>query len=426
MTSEGLTAAAPQPAVPAPAASASMGTSIQMAALGPQNVFLDLNPEMTFWRYTYKRHTPFARITAIELFRTGFGFGMTPARLDVPRSGDLLGDLTLEVRLPALLTSESPDPAATWTPAIGYFLLRRVRFLLNDTVVHDQERLWYDISDKLFGTSAKAAGLGAMIGRDALSVYENHTLFVPLKLLCCRDAASRSAQNWLPLMAVPTASITLEIETETFDKCVSAKALVLGAAAPASLDAAVLCDCVLLDTDEQRALMEKPTALLFDQVRDCEGVTYRVSDTLQFTSLVSVDLREINHPVRFLAAVAYDETYGTPFSYKRDVIHRAFVEINGVERFAERPAAYFELVQRYDHTQKCAQDGVMMYSFSLDASQYQPSGSYNFATAKSASFRVQMNPAVAADSQRITVKVFARYVNILNVFRGEASIEFVD
>jgi hypothetical protein len=409
-----------------PAASASMGTSIQLAAIGPQNVFLDLNPEMTFWRYTYKRHTPFARITAIELFRTGFGFGMTPARLDVPRSGDLLGDMTLELRLPALLNAGVPDPAATWTPAIGYFLLRRVRFLLNDTVVHDQERLWYDIADKLFCTSAKAAGLDAMIGREALSVYEDHLLFVPLKLLCCRDAASRSAQNWLPLMAVPTASITLEIETEAFDKCVSAKALELGATAPASLEAAVLCDCVLLDTDEQFALMEKPISLMFDQVRDCEDVTYRVSDTLQYTSLVSVDLRELNHPVRFLAAVAYDETYGTPFSYRRDVVHKAFLEINGVERFSERPAAYFELVQRYDHTQKCARDDVMVYSFSLDASQYQPSGSFNFATAKSASFRVQMKPAVAADSQRITIKVFARYVNILNVFRGEASIEFVD
>ena len=402
-----------------------MGTSIQMVAIGPQNVFLDLNPEISFWRYTYKRHTPFARHVAIERFRTGFGFGMTPARLDVPRSGDLLGDLTLELRLPALLTG-APDPDATWTPAIGYFLMRRVRFLLNDTVVHDQERLWYDIADKLFCTDAKIGGLDAMIGREPLSVYEEHVLFIPLRLLCCRDAASRSAQNWLPLMAVPTATITLEIETESFDKCVSAAALALGATAPASLDALVLCDCVLLDSDEQRALMEKPVALLFDQVRDCEDQTYRVSDSLQYTSLVSVDLRELNHPVRLLAAVVYDEAYGAPFSYKRDVIDRAYVEINGVERFAERPAAYFELVQRYDYTQRCALDGVMVYSFSLDASQFQPSGSFNFAAAKSASLKVRMKPAVAADSQRLTVKVFARYVNVLTVFRGEASIEFVD
>lgn len=416
--------------VPPPAASASMGTSIQMVAIGPQNVFLDLNPEITFWRYTYKRNTPFARHTATEKFRTGFGFGMTPARLDVPRSGDLLGDMTLELRLPALLQvpeGSSPDPGATWTPAIGYFLMRRVRFLLNDTVVHDQERLWYDIADKLFCTAGKAAGLDAMIGREALSVYEEHVLFVPLRLLCCRDAANSGAQNWLPLLAVPTATITLEIETESFDKCVSATALALGAAAPAEgLDASVLCDCVLLDTDEQRALMDKPVALLFDQVRDCEDVTYRVSDSLQYTSLVSVDLRELNHPVRFLAAVVYDETYGTPFSYKRDVIDKAFLEINGVERFSERPASYFELVQRYDYTRKSALDGVMVYSFALDASRYQPSGSFNFATAKSASLRVQMKADVAADSRRLTVKVFARYVNVLNVFRGEASIEFVD
>lgn len=417
--------AAATAAVPPAAASASMGTSIQMAAIGPQNVFLDLNPEITCWRYTYKRHTPFARQTAIEKFRTGFGFGMTPARLDVPRSGDLLGDVTLELRLPALLSSDGePDPDATWTPSIGYFLMRRVRLLLNDTVVHDQERLWYDIADKLFCTAGKTAGLGAMIGREPLSVYEEHVLFVPLRLLCCSDS---SAQNWLPLVAVPTATITLEIETEAFDKCVSAAALALGAAAPAGgLDASVLCDCVLLDTDEQVALMDKPVALLFDQVRDCEDVTYRVSDTLQFTSLVSVDLRELNHPVRFLAAVVYDETYGTPFAYKRDVIEGAFLEINGVERFSQRPAAYFELAQRYDYARKSALDGVMMYSFALDASRFQPSGSFNFATAKSASLRVQMKPGVAADSQRLTVKVFARYVNVLNVFRGEASVEFVD
>ena len=397
-----------------------MGTSIQMAAQGPQNVFLDLNPEMTFWRYTYKRHTPFAMQTATQSFRSGFAFGMKPARLDVPRGGDLLGDLTLELKLPILRNAAGAAVSGTWKPSIGYFLLRRVRFLLNDTVVHDQERLWYDIADKLFCGASKAGGLGAMIGREALPTNEEHVLHVPLKLLCCRDWYR--SQNFLPLFAVPTATITLEIETEPFETCASAP----GALAPASLEASVLCDCVLLDTDEQRALMEKPIALLFDQVRDCEDQTYRVSDSLQYTSLVSVDLKELNQPTRMLAMVVYDETYDVPFVYERDAIHRAYLEINGVERFSERPAAYFELAQRYDYTQKSQADGVHVYSFALDGSQFQPSGSLNFAAVRSASFKVQMVPGVVEDSRRLTVKVFARHVNILTVFRGEATVRFVD
>lgn len=405
-------------------ASASMGTSIQMAAQGPQNVFLNLNPEMTFWRFTYKRHTPFAMQTLPQAFRAGFGFGMTPARLDVPRGGDLLGDLTLELTLPALLTSPVIDPDATWVPAIGYFLLRRVRFLLNETVVHDQERLWYDLADKLFGGASKAAGLDAMIGRTPLSVYRQHTLHVPLKLLCCRDW--HGVQNFLPLFAVPTASITLEIETESFANCVSARALELGAAAPISLEASVLCECVLLDTDEQRAIMEKPITLLFDQVRDCEDVTYRVSDSIQYTPLVSVDLKELNQPTRMLALVVYDETYATPFTYARDVIDTLYLEINGVERFAKRSASYFELSQTYDYSTKSSADGVYVYSFALDASRFQPCGSYNFAAARSASVRVQMKPSVVEDAERLKVKVFARYLNQLTIFKGDAAVQWTD
>lgn len=397
-----------------------MGTSIQMAAQGPQNVFLDLNPEMTFWRHTYKRHTPFAMQTVPQFFRSGFSFGMTPARLDVPRGGDLLGDVTLELKLPVLRDGEGVPVAGAWKPCIGYYLLRRVRFLLNDTVVHDQERLWYDIADKLFCSASKAEGLGAMIGREPLPTNVEHVLHVPLKLLCCRDW--HRAQNFLPLFAVPTATITLEIETESFENCATAP----GALAPASLEASVLCDCVLLDTDEQRALMEKPIALLFDQVRDCEDHTYRVTDTLQYTNLVSVDLKELNQPTRLLAMVAYDEAYDVPFAYDRNAIDRAYLEINGVERFSERPAAYFELAQRYDYTQKSAVDGVHVYSFALDGSQFQPSGSLNFAAVRSASLKISMRPSVVADSRRLTVKVFARYVNILNVFRGQATVQYVD
>jgi len=66
--------------------------------------------------------------------------------------------------------------------------------------------------------------------------------------------------------------------------------------------------------------------------------------------------------------------------YPRDAVVNGQLLFDGNERFKQKPASYFSLLQQYKHTtgaQPSTLPGVYMYSFALNNDQYQPSGAAN-------------------------------------------------
>lgn len=398
----------------------SLGTTWQLLAVGPQNYSLDLNPQTTFFRRVYRRHTEFA----VECFEDAFDLrpGETSV-VELRRRGDVLGDVVLEIALPDLGV-----PGGRWADAIGYVLFTRIKLVIDDLVIHDQERLWYDISDKLFMPQGRLAGIDAMIGRGGaapLATDRAHTVLVPLKLASCR-AHYRNPQ-FLPIGALATKSkITLELSAEALASC-----LVLPpgqqlapAQARRGLAAKLLSDQVFLAQDEQRALMRGRSELLVETAQDVEALTYQFDDGGTYDlRAAQLDLRELNLPVKLLAFVAYDEndtTRGTFFRYL-DCIDQASLLINSGERFKPRGGEYFALVQTYQHCARCAADLVHAYSFALDATERQPSGALNFAVLDRPALRVDLRNT---EGRAIKVKCFAYAYNWLIFDKGSVSFRF--
>jgi Major capsid protein N-terminus len=183
-----------------------MGTRLQLAAVGPQDLYITSTNGVSPWTTVFKRPTPFAIDLVETPFANAFVLGRRN-RTDVPMGGDCLGAITLEIRLPPI---PGALPGDTWVPSVGYALLRRVRVWLNDTLLSDTERLWYDLHDRLFETKDAEA----MVGKETpLSLTEPHILHVPLKLPWHRG-------NWFPLVAAFGGRMMLDIEAEAFAACI--------------------------------------------------------------------------------------------------------------------------------------------------------------------------------------------------------------
>ena len=422
-------AATPKPVERLADGSGQAGVSVQLSATGPQDVFLTSSPEMTYWRTVHKKHTPFAIDTEPALFAYGMQFGKV-ARVDIPRTGDLLADIVLQLRLPALARLDGQAWGASrpsWARNIGYVLLRKLKLVVNDTVVHDQERLWYDISDKMFGAHAKASGLDEMIGGGAVprDATVEHTLFVPLKFLCCRDY--RAHPQYLPLISLAGASVYAEFELESLAGCLAAAVAGQPEAAPPGDfgdGCRLLCDMIVLDTQERAAFLKDPVLLMFDTQQDMEEINYRSEDRLDGGSsrlrYVSIDLQELNHPVKALVFVAYKEPFETLFEYV-DVVQTAALMIGPDQRFSPQPGAYFRLVQPYQRGLRAAPDNVHAYSFCLDMASAQPCGSVNFAALDRPYLRVEL----ATTEEDVKVKVFAVCTRWLRCHQGQAALQFV-
>ena len=77
------------------------GALIQLVAYGLENMFLTTNPQITFFKVVYRRHTNFAMEAIQQTFNGTVGFGNT-VYCQISRNGDLINRAYLEVYLPNL------------------------------------------------------------------------------------------------------------------------------------------------------------------------------------------------------------------------------------------------------------------------------------------------------------------------------------
>lgn len=77
------------------------GGLLQLISNGTQDSFLSLNPEFTFFKFVYKKHTNFSISYSNINFKTNFNFGSINI-LDIPKYGDLISKINLLVSLPEI------------------------------------------------------------------------------------------------------------------------------------------------------------------------------------------------------------------------------------------------------------------------------------------------------------------------------------
>jgi len=100
------------------------GGLLQLVAQGKQDVFLTGNPQVTWFKMVYRRYTNFSIESQIIPFDSQPDFGRRITVL-LPRKGDLLGKLMLEVQLPALYDSVTGDPVS-YSNSVGHVLIQEV------------------------------------------------------------------------------------------------------------------------------------------------------------------------------------------------------------------------------------------------------------------------------------------------------------
>lgn len=407
----------PSEGVPRIRGAMSQGTVAQLMSIGPQDRFLSLNPQVSFFRTAYKRHTNFA----VEAFDETFGgpqltFGNTNI-CTLGKHGDLLGHMTLRIVLPNLGIA-----GGTWVDAIGYVLLSRARLRVGDVVIQTHERLWYDIEDKLFATEGKVRGVNEMIGRGAsLATDAEHEILVPLKFACCKTFSGR--QQFLPVSCLDTnVDVSVEIDAESLDGCVAVPA---GTTLPPvrGANCTLIVDNVYLDATERARFANGESTFMIDVVQDVDEVAYATtSEGIVPVTNVSVSLRELNMPVKYFAGVAYDESYGTSYFRYLNAFSSATFLVNSEQQFDPRGFSYFSLQQTYDRFARSESTGnVFGFSFALRAGSWQPNGALNFAPLSNPTFRFTLN---GAQSTPLKVKLFATCINWVVFKNGRCAFAF--
>ena len=355
-----------------------MSGLIQIVAYGAQDVYLTGNPQITFFKVVYRRHTNFA-CEAIEQTFNGTPAVGGKAVVPITRNGDLVTKMWLHTTVTATGTSGTN---------IGYELIKSVELQIGGTKIDKHYGRWMYLWNELSSDSNKDTALDAIVGVSTISNTTSE-LFVPLQFFCCRNDGLA-----LPLIALQYHDVRLEFEFNTPTNVTIA-------------NTSLLVNYIYLDSEERKRFAQASHEYLVEQ--------------LQFTGMESATASSVNkyrlnfnHPVKELvwvtseASKALDTIVG---------ITDALLQLNGHDRFSKQTGKYFEAVQPHTH-HTSSKTGVNVYSFALNPEEHQPSGTCNFSRIDNATLTITTGASVAE------VFIYAVNYNVLRIMSGMGGLAY--
>jgi hypothetical protein len=284
---------------------------MQLVAYGAQDVYLTGNPQITFWKVTYRRHTNFAMESIEQTFNGQADFGRR-VTCTISRNGDLAYRTYLQVTLPEInqsmknsgggVTASANDGVyARWLDFIGEHMVSTVEVEIGGQRIDRQYGDWMHLWNQLTLSKEQERGYFKMVGNTTQLTYITDPSFANVDGPCDSDAprqvcAPRNAlpettlyvpfQFWycrnpglaLPLIALQYHEVKINLDIRPIDECLwavsrmncesaNANVKVTTAYNQSLVAASLYVDYVFLDTDERRRMAQNPHEYLIEQLQ---------------------------------------------------------------------------------------------------------------------------------------------------------------
>lgn len=396
------------------------GGLLDLAAYGAQDVYLTGNPQITFFKTVYRRHTNFSMESVKQTWVGNPNDLNSRAECTLSRTGDLVSGIHFEVKF-----SSSIDH-----PTILNFI-KDVSVEIGGQLIDRQTGQFMESYAKLTNKRPPNSIFSrtTLLDRQGINHRPHNlfnpamTYFIPLMFWFCRHPGSA-----LPLVALQYHDIKIILNT--------------GLNNTEKND--IYVDYIYLDTDERRRFAEKSHEYLIEQVQ------YKQFSTINTTRF---DIGFLNHPVKELIWVVDGNNSG---GFERidelDELNSITaatwkIALNGNDRISERNPGYFCRKQITDHhsgsfivsnsfdddqtvssSSEIDENGpglynIAVYSFALRPEELQPSGTCNFSRIDNAELitSIPINGYVGP-----SFTVYAINYNVLRVMSGMGGLAYAN
>ena len=340
---------------------------MQLVAMGAQDVFLTGNPQITFFKVVYRRHTNFSK-EAIKQEWNGSGNSKT---CTLARNGDLVQEMYL-VGTSMLHTD-----------------ITSVEVEIGGQKIDKHYSAWLDIYDELFDDN-----------KDLKTAI--HGSFMPLRFWFNRNPGLA-----LPLIALQYHEVKVVLELS----------------ANATNYTSLLVNYLYLDTDERRRFAQVSHEYLIEQVQHTGKEDVGTPTPAGISKSVTLTF---NHPVKAL----FWNWSMTGIDAGKFASYTAKLQLNGHDRASEQTNIYFNGVQPYEcglkHTRAtpatiAPHSNPGMYSFCLKPGEHQPSGTCNFSRIDNARLVLGVK---GTGGDNLSVNIFAMNYNVLRIMSGMGGLAY--
>jgi len=401
---------------------------MQLVAYGAQDIYLTGNPQITFFKVVYRRHTNFS-MEAIEQTWDGSNTSDGRCSATISRNGDLVHRMYLDVTAPDLDEYIS-NPGVIW--------ITDVELEIGGQKIDKHTGLWMEcwaeltepnptgqtgsiIENTLDGGTLfqKMSGMGGARESGSKTPGNYGRLFIPLQFWFCRN----------PGLALPLIALQYHEVKVILNHKISTYFNKGGSTEPTN---SLVCDYIYLDTDERRRFAQVSHEYLIEQVQkqSLKSGTGKLNFNHPVKELVWCDASKVGTTGDLQGGVAIGST-DTKYQLK----------LNGHDRFAARDFRYFSRTQVWQHHSGAGgleggmtadllgsgvnygldgqtDDSIGVYSFALKPEEHQPSGTCNFSRIDNAKLEQTGTPVPDIDT------IFAVNYNVLRIMSGMGGLAY--
>lgn len=303
------------------------GGLLQLVAYGAQDVYLTGNPQITFFKVVYRRHTNFSIESIKQTFNGSADFGQEFSST-IQRSGDLVSRMYLETTLPSInisngVTSGTSYKAFRWLNWIGHILIKDVNINIGGSKIDKHYGEWLHIWNELTQQPGKTVGYAEMVGNvpQLTQIYSSNSdsacetgeykLFIPLQFWFCRNPGLA-----IPIIALQNHDIIVNFNFRTLDECIWATSQNTAESYADSTGNNVIdsstklsstylyVDYIYLDTDERRRFAQVAHEYLIEQLQHTGDETISSASSQQIKLNFTHPVKEIiwvTQPTNFIS-----------------------------------------------------------------------------------------------------------------------------
>ena len=461
------------------------GGLMQLVAYGAQDIYLTGNPQITFFKVVYRRHTNFS-MESIKQTANGLGDNQT---VSISRNGDLVHKIYIEWTLHskgADFTDTAMDVIQRYHEMMGPSnFIKKIECEIGGQLIDRQSGLFIQMYGDLtelnptgselskYNNNILKGGMGNMrIERlfnasGAGTLFGDYTTFwTPLNFWFCRNVG-----NALPLIALQYHEVKLNVELDmSFLNKVSDDL---------TIEHEYWVDYIYLDTDERRRFAQVSHEYLIEQVQEqtyniilgsgkinsgainlvfnhpVKELIWTLQSTFTFKDKVMFGGNELDYKLtRVVGGEASDDGL-TSSGGIRLTTSNYQLKLNGHDRFSAMPATYFTRTQVWKHhtgsslnkarnwqltsenmvnrgkamiTNQWDTDYINVYSFALKPEEHQPSGTCNFSRIDSAVLNYNIDWVENKDAGYNTptndIRVYAINYNVLRIMSGMGGLAY--
>jgi len=423
------------------------GGLMQLVAYGAQDIYLTGNPQITFFKVVYRRHTNFS-MELIEQTLNGTVASSARLTATISRNGDLVHKMYVN-----------------WNPALtilggsccypSHTLLKEIEVEIGGQKIDKHYGHWLTAWHELTSpnTSCSFPSIPNGITKFATSIPTGKGDGVEIPVRPTQEQAMafhgkfttpgtvEECSAWVPLqfwfnrnpgLALPLIALQYHEVKVILELCTDEQLASITRTISTS-QLKLWAEYIYLDTDERRRFAQVSHEYLIEQ--------------LQFqnsTASTSIDLN-FNHPVKELifsgdrtsvggpnGSIATHTRLSTNVAGNADLRNVAQgdgsgcavgLKLNGHERFTPQHLDYFTRTQVWQHhtgnggVQKT--DSLAVYSFALKPEEHQPSGTCNFSRIDNAQLTFTNTPRTT-----VNVRIYAINYNVLRIMSGMGGLAY--